>query len=310
MPERISILVVDDEPIIIMSAERVLRAEGYDVEGVAGGKEAMQRMDRNHYDIVLTDLRMLEGDGISLIKWIRQFHPGTGIVVITGHLLQETIKEALKLGVHDHMMKPFAPAVLKDVIHKTIEWMRENTAERALEEEFPAAMRAELDEVIDQCRHEPRGTIPVLVRAQEIFGYLPPAIQKHVARGLNIYPSEIHSIVSSNPFFRTSPGGDHTIMVCLCAECYLKGSARILGGIREALKIEPGETTGDGRFTLSAGRCVHACGQGPVMVIDKDIYRALTRRKAIGFINKYSPGCAFAPPVEYGAAQGKEMGDA
>ncbi|MBI5055735.1 MAG: response regulator [Nitrospirae bacterium] len=210
MTDKINILVVDDEPIIIMSAERVLKAEGYNVEGALSGKEAMLKMGQNNYDLVLTDLNMLEVDGITLIKWIKQFRPEIGIVVITGYLFQETIKEALKLGIHDHMMKPLTPVVLKDVIHKAIEGIRPNASEHKPEKEFPASMFAELDNVIRQYSRGPGCTvpvIPVLLRAQEIFGCLPAVIQKRVALGLNIYPAEIHSIVSSHSGFRTGPGG-------------------------------------------------------------------------------------------------------
>ncbi|RJQ46489.1 MAG: response regulator [Nitrospiraceae bacterium] len=206
MKDSISILIVDDEPIAIMSAERVLKAEGYSVEGVLSAKEAMQCMEKNNYDLVLTDLNMLEIDGIALVKWIKNNRPSTGIVVITGYLLQETIKEALKLGVNDHMMKPFTPAALKNVIHNTITCMRANSSANASGEDFPQSMFSELDQIIHQFRNESGSTVPVLavlVRAQDIFGYLPYTVQKHIAQAMNIYPSEIHSIVSLHSCFRT-----------------------------------------------------------------------------------------------------------
>ncbi len=306
MPDKINVLVVDDEPIIIMSAERVLKAEGYNVEGALDGKEAMKKIEQNHYDLVLTDLKMLEVDGISLIRWIKQTRPDIGIVIITGLLLQETIKEALKLGVFDHMMKPFTPALLKDVVSKTIEWMRGNTAATDMEEDFSPEMLAELDKVIYQYRKEAGSTLPVLLRAQEIFGYLPSAIQKRIARGLNVFPSEIQSVVSSSSIFRTKPGGSHTIKVCHCSECYVKGSERVLNGIRETLKIDIGETTPDRKFTLDSGRCVHPCGRGPVMVIDHDTHTAQTQRKAISSLGKYSLITISAPPAKGRAGAGKE----
>lgn len=286
MKDTINILVVDDEPIVIMSAERVLKAEGYNVEGVLSGREAIARLEQNNYDLVLTDLNMLGIDGLTLIKWIKQFRPATGIVVITGHLLHETIKEALKLGVNDHMMKPFSPAVLKDVISKTVEWLKAGRPDDACKEELPPSMFEEVDKVIHQLGKEPGSIIPILLQAQEIFGYLPPVVQKHIARCLNMYPAEINSIVSLHPMFRTKPRGDHTIRVCLGTSCYMKGGERILRGVREALKINPGQTTHDGKFTLESVRCVGACGRAPLMLVDEETHGPLTWGKAINSINK------------------------
>ncbi|MHC4726194.1 MAG: NAD(P)H-dependent oxidoreductase subunit E [Planctomycetota bacterium] len=256
MKDNINILVVDDDPIIIMSSERVLKAEGYNMEGAHSAKEAMHRIEHNNYDLVLTDLNMLELGGLALIKWLKQFRPSIGIVVITASLLQETIKEALQLGINEHMMKLSIPAVLRDAINRTIEWTRGNALENEQEKEFPPAMLAELDKVINQYRKKPNSAIPVLLCAQEIFGYLPPKIQQRIAQGLNIYPSEICSIVSFYSCFRTKPKAEHTIRVCRGATCYMKGSEGVLGGVRETLKIDVGDTTRNRKFTLKDFRCV------------------------------------------------------
>jgi CheY-like chemotaxis protein len=261
MKDNINILVVDDDPIIIMSSERVLKAEGYNVEGAHSTKEAMYRIEHNNYDLVLTDLNMLEIGGINLIKWIKQFRPALGIVVITGSLLQKTIKEALKLGINEHMMESFIPAVLKDVINKTIELTRGNALENKQEEEFPPSMLLELDKVIDQYRNEPGSTIQVLLCAQDIFGYLPPRIQKRIAQGLNIYPSEICSIVSFYSCFRTKPKGEHTIKGYRGTSCFTKGSESVLNGIKETLKVDVGNTT----MNSVSGRGHRWGGKGEVL---------------------------------------------
>ena len=290
MKENINILFVGDDPIITMSAERVLKAEGYNVEGVHSAKEAMHRIEHNNYDLVLTDLTMLEAGGISLIRWTTQFRPAIGIVVITGTLLQETIQEALKPGINAHTMRPFVPAALKDAINSTTKWIRGNALENGQGEEFPPAKLAELDKVIHQYREVPNSAMPVLLRAREIFGYLPPGIQQRIAKGLNIYPSEISSIVSFYSCFRTKPGGDHTIKVCRGSSCYMKGSEGILSDVKEALKIDVGDTTRNREFTLEDVHCVGACKNAPVMVIDKETYGEVNRRKAIKFINRFAHG--------------------
>jgi len=224
MTSNINILFVDDDPVILRSAWRSLTPEGYTVEGVLNGKEAMSRMEQMNYDLVFIDLTMPEMDGISLIRWIRQFRPAIGIVVISDHLLQETIKEAHRLGISCHMTMPFTPEVLKDITKKTIERLKVYARENEPEEDFPAPMLAELDKVIHQYRKGAGSTILVLLHAQGIFGYLPPVLQERIAQGLNIYPSEVNSIVSFYPCFRTKPREEHTA-------CYIKGSERVWKGI-------------------------------------------------------------------------------
>ena len=294
------ILIVDDELIVIRSAERVLKGEGYAMEGALGGREAIMKMGQEDYDLVFTDLKMPEVDGIALIRWIKKTKPSTGIVIITGYPSQETIKEALELGIIDYVPKPFTPAVLLDVTHRAVEWTKGKKAEgeEKVAEELPPAMEAELQRVIGEFRHRPGSLIPVLQRAQEIVGYLPPIVQKKIARGLNIPPAEVHSVVSFYSFFTMKPRGDHNIRVCLGTACYVKGIEGVLGKIVDTLGIHIGETTEDKKFSLEGVRCLGACGLAPVMVIDQDTYGAMTPKKALEIIGGYEPAVIKASAPE------------
>ena len=124
MTDNLRIMVVDDEPIVIKSCESVLKAEGYNIEGFLSAKEAMLKMEEQPYDLVFTDLKMPEVDGLTLIRWIRENRPDTGIVVITGYPSQETIKEALELGIIDYVPKPFTPTALIDVAKRAVDWIQ------------------------------------------------------------------------------------------------------------------------------------------------------------------------------------------
>jgi len=288
MADDIKILVVDDEPVVIRSCEMILKAEGYNVEGVLSGKEAILKMEQDTYNLVLTDLKMPEVDGITLIRWMRQKKPDTGIVIITGYPSQDTIKEALELGIIDYVPKPFTPAVLTDVTHRAVEWIKGRApVEEKPAEEFPPSMLNELDRVISQYRNKPGNSIPVLQRCQEIVGYLPPVVQKRIARGLNISPAEIHSIVSFYSFFTMKPRGDHNIRVCLGTACYVKRVEESLAKIKEILKIGVGDVTEDRKFSLETVRCLGACGLAPVMVIDNETYGAISPKKVTGILDQY-----------------------
>lgn len=293
------ILIVDDELVVIKSAERVLRSEGYDIEGALGGREAIMKIEQKSYDLVFTDLKMPEVDGITLIRWIKKSKPSIGIVIITGYPSQDTIKEALELGIIDYVPKPFTPSVLLDVTVRAVEWTKGiKPEEHKVSEEFPPAMDAELERVIYDYRKNPGCLIPVLQRAQEIVGYLPPVVQRKISKGLNIPVAEVHSVVSFYSFFTMKPRGDHNIRVCLGTACYVKGIERVVSKITETLRIGVGDTTENRKFSLEGVRCLGACGLAPVMVIDQDTYGAMSPKKAMGIISQYDPAFAEAATSE------------
>ncbi len=294
MTEDMKILVVDDEPIVIKSCVSVLRSEGYNVEGLLSAREAMLKMEEQPFDLVFTDLKMPEVDGLTLIRWIRKKRPDTGIVVITGYPSQETIKEALELGIIDYVPKPFTPAVLLDVAKRAVDWIKgppvaEKEKEKEKErEELPPSMLNEIDRVIRQYKDMPGNSIPVLQRCQQIVGYLPPSVQKIIARGLGLTPADIHSIVSFYSFFTMKPRGDHNIRICLGTACYVKRVEEVLNKLMADLKIEVGEVTEDKKFSIETVRCLGACGLAPVMVIDEETYGAVTPKKVPDILKEFA----------------------
>jgi NADH:ubiquinone oxidoreductase subunit E/CheY-like chemotaxis protein len=291
MADDLKILVVDDEPIVIRSCEAVLKSEGYNVEGLLSAKDAILKMEQHPYDLVFTDLKMPEVDGITLIKWMKQKRPDTGIVIITGYPSQDTIKDALELGIIDYVPKPFTPSVLLDVTQRAVTWIKEKKTpveQKEKHEELPPSMLQEMDRVIKQYRGKPGSSIPVLQRCQQIVGYLPPVVQKRIAKGLNMTPAEIHSIVSFYSFFTMKPRGDHNIRICLGTACYVKRVEEVLNKIKEELKIDVGEVTENKKFSLETVRCLGACGLAPVMVIDEETYGAMNPKKVPDIIKEYA----------------------
>ena len=160
--------------------------------------------------------------------------------------------------------------------------------------EGAAAKFAELDEFIaglniDRDDERRRGRlIRVLHRAQAIFGYLPREVQQHVAAKLYLSEAQVSGVVSFYNYFTTEPKGKYCIDVCLGTACYVKGSEKVLAELERVLGVKADTNpTEDGLFSISALRCVGACGLAPVMMVNGKVYGKVTPAKAVEIIKKY-----------------------
>ncbi len=144
-----------------------------------------------------------------------------------------------------------------------------------------------LQAVILKHKDEQGALIPVLHEAQDIYGYLPIEVQKIISEGLGISLSEIYGVVTFYAQFSLNPKGEYQIGVCLGTACYVKGSNLVLEKVKEMLKVDVGECTADGRFSIDATRCIGACGLAPVMTVNEDVYGRLLPEEVPGIIEKY-----------------------
>jgi len=129
-----------------------------------------------------------------------------------------------------------------------------------------------LKEVCASFRNDPRELINVLHKAQGIFGYLPAEVQEVVAKELNLSLAKVYGVVTFYSFFTMQPKGIHPISICLGTACYVRGAEKVLDEFKRMLKVGVGETTPDGKFSISCLRCVGACGLAPVVAIGDKIY--------------------------------------
>ena len=114
------VLVVDDEPVVNESCRRVLADEGFDVESTESGRDGLDRARTQHFDLVITDLRMPDLDGMELVRSIRRERPGTAVVVITGYGTVASAVQAIRLGVSDYLEKPFTPDQLTQAVSQAL----------------------------------------------------------------------------------------------------------------------------------------------------------------------------------------------
>lgn len=282
-----NILVVDDEEIVLKSCERILSPEGYEVDIATSAEDALKLLDKKQFDLIITDIKMPGMDGIEFMKQVRAKNPDVNIIVITGHPSQESIKAALSMRIIDYLPKPFSPTHLIEITNNAIEMKRRGIAPEPGVEVYTDDVAAKLDEIIGSHKNKPGSLIPVLQEAQELVGYLPPVVQRHVAKGLKLPVSEVHGVVSFYSFFTMKPKGKHNIRVCLGTACYVKGAEEIVKKFSEGLNLDVGGITEDKKFSLETVRCLGACGLAPVVVIDKDTHGSINPVKTLDLLKDY-----------------------
>ncbi len=137
----------------------------------------------------------------------------------------------------------------------------------------------QLTEFIENNSEKKGFLIPVLHKAQEIFGYLPAEVREFVAEKMNIPVSTVMGVVTFYSFFRMNPVGKHNITVCMGTACYVRGAKKIVEALEKTLGIKPGETTEDRMFSLGIQRCLGACGLAPAIMIDHEVHGRMTPQK-------------------------------
>lgn len=149
------------------------------------------------------------------------------------------------------------------------------------------AQEQELKKVIAELKGTKGALMPVMQRAQEIYGYLPKEVQTIISDEMEIPLEKIYGVATFYSQFALQPKGKYQVSVCLGTACYVKGSGDIFNKLEELLGISNGECTADGKFSLDSCRCVGACGLAPVMMVNEDVYGRLVPDDVPGILAKY-----------------------
>ncbi|MBI2361304.1 MAG: NADH-quinone oxidoreductase subunit NuoE [Deltaproteobacteria bacterium] len=145
--------------------------------------------------------------------------------------------------------------------------------------EFSAAARKRFAEILSRYPKKEAALLPVLYLGQEEFGYLSGEAIEYVAKIMEIPTARVYSVVTFYTMLNMKPVGRHHIQVCRTLPCALCGAERITAFIKANLGIDVGQTTSDGKYTLSEVECLASCGTGPMMQINDDYYESLTEEK-------------------------------
>jgi NADH:ubiquinone oxidoreductase subunit E len=128
-----------------------------------------------------------------------------------------------------------------------------------------------IDKILEENKDLPGATMVVLNELQSQIGFVSEPMQTYVAEQLKVPVSAVHGVISFYSFFTTQPRGRHTIKFCLGTACYVGGIPQLIEKAKQVLGIDVGQTTKDGAITLEVCRCVGACSQAPVIVVDETL---------------------------------------
>jgi NADH-quinone oxidoreductase subunit E len=143
-----------------------------------------------------------------------------------------------------------------------------------------------LDEILDEYVGQDGAVIPVLQRAQDAYGYLPPEVLSRVAERLNVPLSQVYGVATFYAQFYLTRRGRHIVRVCDGTACHVRGASKIISSLEGELGVKAGETTPDYRVTLEVVYCLGSCGLSPVAVIDGNVVGRLIPEKALDLVRE------------------------
>ncbi len=130
------ILIVDDERVALRNLEHVMKKEGYEVTSTQSGANALNLLEEQRFDVVLTDLRMEKVDGMQILKKCRELYPDTEVIMITGYATLDSAVEAMKHGAFYYIAKPFKLDEVRKVVSEAVEKVRLKRENRHLREQI------------------------------------------------------------------------------------------------------------------------------------------------------------------------------
>ncbi len=165
-------------------------------------------------------------------------------------------------------------------------------------------MKQIINDVLKRFEQQRESLIPILQALQQETGYVSEDAVAAVADYLDVSQSDIYGVATFYTQFRFTRPGDHVIKVCQGTACHVQGVRRIVDEAVRQLGIQPGETTGDYRFSLESVACFGSCALSPVVVVDDVVYGRMTTKKFKKLLKELSsevPGNTEGSETELGS---------
>ena len=152
--------------------------------------------------------------------------------------------------------------------------------------EAPKADLEQVDKIIADYQGQKWALIPLLHEIQGVLGYIPPEVIPRIARGLDLFPSQVQGVITFYTQFYTAPRGKNVVRVCRGTACHVRGGKTILKLVKQQLGIEEGETTTDFEYTLETVACIGVCALAPNLVINNDTHGHMNPKKVARLFNR------------------------
>ena len=172
MNNNTKLLIIDDERVALRNLEHVMKKEGYEVTGTQSGANALKLLEGQHFDVVLTDLRMEKVDGMEILKRCRELYPDTEVIMITGFATLESGVDAMKHGAFYYIAKPFKLDEVRKVVKEAVE---------------KVSLKKENEHLREQLEHY-RGRVKIITQD--------PAMQRLLDTARQIGPTDCNVLIS------------------------------------------------------------------------------------------------------------------
>lgn len=146
---------------------------------------------------------------------------------------------------------------------------------------------SKIKEICTEHHNDEGELINVLQKTQLHFGYLPAEVQEGVAEELKVSLAKVYGVITFYSFFTMTPKGENPISICTGTACYVRGAEKVLDEFKRKLDINVGETTPDGKYSITCLRCVGACGLAPVVLVGDKTYGRVSPDGADDILKEY-----------------------
>lgn len=143
-----------------------------------------------------------------------------------------------------------------------------------------------MDQVFEKYRGQEGALIPILQRAQGIYGYLPPEILKLVARRLGVALGKVYGVATFYSQFYLERRGKHVLRMCDGTACHVKGTPSLITSVEDKYGVGPGETTEDGELTVEVVYCLGSCALAPVAILDDEVMGRMRQETLLRRVSK------------------------
>ena len=151
---------------------------------------------------------------------------------------------------------------------------------------FSDSGRREFEALLARYPDKEAAILPALYIAQREFGYVSDDAIFYIAGLLGVPPSQIEGVATFYTMYNRKAVGKYHVQVCRNISCSLLGAEHLIAHVSQKLGIKPGETTPDGKFTLSTAECLGSCGTAPVMQVNDDCHENLTEEKIDALLDR------------------------